>query len=418
MLEAVHVVMRAVMRTWFRDVVDALSTMPRAYGVPQAHATGLDPDRILVFGNGLAAGWGVASHDLAIPGELARSLSAITGRGVDVDVTVDTTLRISGALRAIEERDLSSYDAIVVIVGSSDALSHTPRSQWKASMRELIACLVEHSSASARIVIVGQSPIRPVPPFDNVFGRIANSYSKTLNGITRELCRDVPRVGYMMLPNVDGPATERLGTPERYRVWGRHIALHLVPYLDEGILHPALDPNAESSARDGRNQPQSDDDRYRAIDGLGILNGETDEEIDRIVSTARALFGTQGAAFTLIGRDRQWHKSIAGFDPTELPLELSVCAVTIRAAGPLVVENARDDPRFSPRSPMTFYAGYPIEAPDGQRIGALCVFDHEPRNPSTVDPAILRDLALLIQERLWQYSLPHDGGPETPGIDQ
>lgn len=413
--EAVHWMMRALMRTWYHDVIDSLSTMPRAHGVPQAHSTGLDPDRIFLFGNGLASGWGVASHELAVPGELARSLSAVTGRGVDVDVDVYVELKLEGATRALEERELSGYDAVVVIIGAGDALSLTPRAKWRASMRALIELLADRTSASARIVVVAQSPIRAVLPFDNLFGRVANSHAATLNAITRELCEAQPKVEYLTLPPTTAPATDRLGTPERYRTFGRFIALQLAPHLNDEAWPTAQ--KTGSSARNDRNRPQNDEDRYSSLEQLGIIDGGPDERIDHIVATARAVFGTRGAAFTLVGRDRQWHKSISGFNIAELPLEFSVCAVTIRETASLIVADAREDPRFSPDSPMAFYAGYPIEAPDGQRIGALCVFDTRPRNPSIVDPAILRDLALLVQEQVWRYPLPSDGAPkaqETP----
>jgi hypothetical protein len=403
MLELVHSLTRAVMRTWVHDVVGELSSMPRPLDEPRAHASGLNPDRILVFGNGLAVGWGVVSNSLAIPGELARALSAITGRGVDVDLLADSGLRGATARQALVGHPVSSYDAIVVFIGSSDGLSHTPRAQWRASMAGLIDALVDWTTASTRIVIVALQPIRPVPPFDNLLGRMANSYAKVLNGITAELCAGRERVRYLVLPPAGEPETERLGTPERYRVWGRYLALHLAPFLNAGAVVEDGAAQASPSPRKERMLPQSDEARYRAIDELGILNEERDERIDRIVESARSLFGTRGAAFSLVARDRQWNKSIAGFDVREVPLDISICAVTIREAAPLIVPDARIDPRFSPDSPTAFYAGYPIESPDGQRIGALCVFDFEPHSPTTVDAAILRDLALQVQHEVWRY---------------
>jgi hypothetical protein len=411
MLELAHFVTRAVMRTWVHDVVEELSSMPRPSDQPQAHASGLNPDRILVFGNGLATGWGVASHDLAIPGELARALSSITGRGVDVNLIADSSLRVATAKPALEGHPLSNYDAIVVFIGSSDALSHTQRAQWRTSMAGLIDALVDETTASTRIVLVALQPIRPVPPFDNLLGKIANSHSKALNGITRELCADRERVHYLVLPPAGEPETERLGTPERYRVWGRYLALHLAPFLNAEVAAEGDESRTTPSPREGRMLPQSDEARYRAIDELGILNEERDERIDRIVESARSLFGTRGAAFTLIARDHQWNKSIAGFDVREVPLDISICAVTIREAAPLIVPDARIDSRFSPNSPTAFYAGYPIESPDGQRIGALCVFDFEPHSPMTVDATILRDLALQVQHEVWRYWPPSRSFP-------
>ncbi|MEO7124209.1 MAG: GAF domain-containing protein [Lacisediminihabitans sp.] len=416
MHEAVNVVMRVFMRAWYHDVVESLATTPRASGIPQAHASGLDPDRLLVFGNGLATGWGVATHQLALPGELARALSAATGRGADVDILVYPDEKIAGAYKSLQEHTLSSYDAVVVIVGASDALSLTPRAQWRASMRALIESLLDGTPTSTRVTIVGQSPIRPVPPFNNFFGRLANAHATRLNHITRELCSADPRLEYMTLPSATSPATERLGTPERYKQWGYFLARELAPHLNEQAC-PAQGA-AGTSARGDRNRAQGEEDRYNTLERLHIIGGAPDETIDRIVATARSVFGTQGAAFTLVGKNRQWHKSISGSNVTDLPLELAVCPLTIQSTSPLIIADARKDPRFSPDSPVAFYAGYPIESSDGQRIGALCVFDTRPRDVSIVDPIILRDLALLVQEQVWHYPLAPDGGPHVWETEQ
>ncbi|WP_082764209.1 GAF domain-containing protein [Frondihabitans sp. PAMC 28766] len=72
-----------------------------------------------------------------------------------------------------------------------------------------------------------------------------------------------------------------------------------------------------------------------------------------------------------------------------------------------VVEDALTDPRYSHYSLVTgdpgvrFYAGYPIESPDGQRIGALCVMDSCPRTFTDEDAQLLRGLAQKAQEELW-----------------
>jgi len=48
-----------------------------------------------------------------------------------------------------------------------------------------------------------------------------------------------------------------------------------------------------------------------------------------------------------------------------------------------------------------FYAGFPIESQDGQRIGALCIIDGKPRVFTDSDAALLRDLAKQVQRVLW-----------------
>jgi GAF domain-containing protein len=51
---------------------------------------------------------------------------------------------------------------------------------------------------------------------------------------------------------------------------------------------------------------------------------------------------------------------------------------------------------------VRFYAGHPIEAPNGMRVGALCLTDPTPRAFDRSDEALLRELALRVQAALRQ----------------
>jgi GAF domain-containing protein len=89
-----------------------------------------------------------------------------------------------------------------------------------------------------------------------------------------------------------------------------------------------------------------------------------------------------------------------------MPRFASLCDVTIQRREHFAVENAALDPRFV-ENPMVagpphlrFYAGYPIEAPNGTRVGTLSVFDPHPRGFSDADAALLRGLALMVQNEL------------------
>lgn len=69
----------------------------------------------------------------------------------------------------------------------------------------------------------------------------------------------------------------------------------------------------------------------------------------------------------------------------------------------MVVEDATLDSRFSLNPLVTekpgirFYAGYPIEGPDGNRLGALCVVDYEPRSVSEEQRAALAELGREVE---------------------
>jgi GAF domain-containing protein len=75
-----------------------------------------------------------------------------------------------------------------------------------------------------------------------------------------------------------------------------------------------------------------------------------------------------------------------------------------------VVEDASRDETFSGhpwvvgQDHVRFYAGYPLEAPEGARVGALCVVDTKPRQFSRTEAALLRELALRVQGLIWTQS--------------
>ena len=48
-------------------------------------AVGIDPLRVLVFGGGIAVGYGVRTRDEALDGPLARIIADATGRGVVIE---------------------------------------------------------------------------------------------------------------------------------------------------------------------------------------------------------------------------------------------------------------------------------------------------------------------------------------------
>jgi PAS domain S-box-containing protein len=72
----------------------------------------------------------------------------------------------------------------------------------------------------------------------------------------------------------------------------------------------------------------------------------------------------------------------------------------------MVVEDARDDDRFADNPLVTgkpyirFYAGAPLVAENGHRLGTLCLLDDEPRSFSTDDQEVLADLAGVVMDEL------------------
>jgi hypothetical protein len=395
--------LRPVMSAWATQKEREFGSIPRPTDAPHAHSAGVDSDRILVFGSGPAFGWGVVSHDLALPGSLARTLSARTGRGVDVDLVASPLTTVSVAIGELDGLRLWRYDAVVVILGVSEAVRLTSLRLWRRGLSRMLHLIEQDSSRTTQIFMVGIYPIRSVPVLDTPLGSVADRHAKALNRLTARMCAESPRTTFVPFPAAPSPVAGRHRSADGYVFWAALLADRMTAPLDAGRREPD-NTAGEPVAPDTGPLEQA---RQHAVDGLGILDTEPEERFDRIVGLAQRVFGTHSAAFTVIDHDRQWNKAVVGMAPGEIPRSSSFCAIAIRERGPMVVPDAfaderfRDNPFVQGEPHFRFYAGFPVESPSGERIGALCVFDLEPRPASDVDLVLLRELAIMVQSELW-----------------
>ncbi len=145
--------------------------------------------------------------------------------------------------------------------------------------------------------------------------------------------------------------------------------------------------------------PVNEASRVATLHGLGILDTPREDRFDRYTRIAARAFERPIALICLIDRRRQWIKSAVGVDIDETPREISFCAHAILGDGVFEVQNARLDPRFRDNPLVVgpphvrFYAGAPLKAPNGHRLGTLCIIDRVPHQLSDDEKTTLRNLA-------------------------
>jgi len=181
-------------------------------------------------------------------------------------------------------------------------------------------------------------------------------------------------------------------------LWSEATASHDGDPEQESL--PVASPLADADPR------QIEERRIQALYELQILDTPAEEAFDRITRLARLILQAPMAAITLVDRDRQWFKSRLGLDIEESPRHFSFCTHTIGQDTPFVVPDAAADPRFA-NSPLVkfgpgirFYAGVPLRTASGYKVGALCVKDVVPRQPTQEQLTILQDLAGLVVDEL------------------
>ncbi len=131
-----------------------------------------------------------------------------------------------------------------------------------------------------------------------------------------------------------------------------------------------------------------------------------EERFDRITRLARHIANSPIALVSFVDKDRQWFKSRQGLDVTETAREISFCGHAILREEPLIVPDALEDCRFTD-NPLVigaphvrFYAGHPIHAPEGARVGTLAIIDTRPRVFSQPELAALAELAAMVDVEL------------------
>jgi len=152
--------------------------------------------------------------------------------------------------------------------------------------------------------------------------------------------------------------------------------------------------------------PQDEERRQAAVDRLGLLDTDAEERFDRHARIAATALEAPVALVTLVDHDRQWYKSHVGFDFSESARDIGFCAHTILDNEPMIVPDALLDDRFAENPAVVgdphvrFYAGIPLHASDGSRVGAFCIVDHKPRNLTASQVRMLKDIARMVEEEL------------------
>ncbi|MDF1750489.1 MAG: GAF domain-containing sensor histidine kinase [Alphaproteobacteria bacterium] len=160
--------------------------------------------------------------------------------------------------------------------------------------------------------------------------------------------------------------------------------------------------------------PINEDYRLEVLHSLNIIDNNNEIEYDRLTRLASRHFSTKMSFISLVGKERQWLKSVRGINVKETGKDVSFCAHGIAKRRPLIVLDATKDPRFCDNALVTgypyihFYAGIPIIV-DNAAIGSFCIADDKPRTEFTAeDLKTLEDLAAIVQDQIQMLSVTQE----------
>jgi serine phosphatase RsbU (regulator of sigma subunit) len=129
----------------------------------------------------------------------------------------------------------------------------------------------------------------------------------------------------------------------------------------------------------------------------------SDPAFERFARLARQMLGVPVALVSFVSADEQVFPGALGLpDPWQgsrrTPLTHSFCQHVVRTRAPLAISDARLDPlvweNLAIRDlSVVAYLGIPLVGAAGEVVGSLCAIDHQPRDWTGTEVAVLQDLA-------------------------
>jgi len=160
-------------------------------------------------------------------------------------------------------------------------------------------------------------------------------------------------------------------------------------------------PGSQADVIVGWETTLRDPTRLTALVRSGLVGSGPEDAFDRLIELAAALVGLPRGCITLVDSDRTTAKASIGFpEGSQLfaPIEQSFCRYVVSTGLPLIVNDARCDPRTSGDPAIEAFAavswaGYPIEDAQGAVLGTFCLMDSSPHEWTADDLLILATLA-------------------------
>jgi GAF domain-containing protein len=143
-------------------------------------------------------------------------------------------------------------------------------------------------------------------------------------------------------------------------------------------------------------------ERVASLRRYAVMDTEPDDDIDDLIDLLRVTVNTPVAGVAFIDSERQWFKSMRGFDIREGSRSDSLGAYALLQPLPLVVPDTTKDERFVDNPSVSgppyirFYMAAPLLDPCGLPIGAVSCLDYVPRSPRWTEVQLVKVLARQV----------------------
>ena len=155
--------------------------------------------------------------------------------------------------------------------------------------------------------------------------------------------------------------------------------------------------------------PKNESQRRNKVNEVAIIGHDFSQQFEIFPEMVKMIVGVDIAMINILDGKNQFTIGGSGIqvDPLlAMPQKMSICQHALLSPEPLVIPDLSKDDRFAdshltkPPTNARFYAGFPLNTPEGLVLGTLCAVHRQPRNLDDEQQRLMKQLAKAVTDQI------------------
>ena len=155
--------------------------------------------------------------------------------------------------------------------------------------------------------------------------------------------------------------------------------------------------------------PKNETQRRNKVREVGVIGHDLSQQFEIFPEMVKMITGVNIAMINILDGKDQFTIGASGVpvDPLlAMPQKMSFCQYALLSPEPLIIPDLSKDNRFAgshftkPPTNAAFYAGFPLNTPEGLVLGTLCAIHQNPHNIDGEQQRLMKQLAKAVTDQI------------------
>ena len=155
--------------------------------------------------------------------------------------------------------------------------------------------------------------------------------------------------------------------------------------------------------------PKNESQRQIKVNEVGVIGHDFSQQFEIFPEMVKIVAGVNIAMINILDGKNQFTIGGSGIqvDPLlAMPQKISVCQHALLSPEPLIIPDLSKDDRFAgshvtkPPTKARFYAGFPLNTPEGLVLGTLCAVHQQPCELNAEQQRLMKQLAKAVTDQI------------------